>query len=85
MYKAKYSDVQQLIKYGKDNEVVARMVEIGLQPSGHVIAYYTPSGANWAYQIGIYKVNGDMYELVTRFGSVEGGRRVFTGDDKVAQ
>lgn len=78
MYKAKASDVKALINWGKEHPVISHMIRAGLQPSGHVLAYYAPSQANWSYQIGIYTVNGKLYELVTRFGSVEGGRALYT-------
>lgn len=84
MYQAKYSNVKDLLKWGQNDETVKRMIEVGLQPSGSVMASYWPSGANWAWQIGIYTVNGELYELLTRFGSVEGGRRLYTGSDHVA-
>lgn len=76
MYKAKNSDVKMLIKWGAEDGAIAHMVRSGLQPIGNVYAYYAPSQANWSWQIGIYAVNGEVYELLTRFGSVEGGRKL---------
>lgn len=38
--------------------------------------YYTPSQANWSYIVGIVALDGKLYEVVTRFGSVEGGREL---------
>ena len=81
MYKAKASDVNALIKCGEDSEEISHMKQTGLQPSGHVLAYYMPSSADWSWQIGIYTVNGKQYELLTRFGSVEGGREVYQYDN----
>jgi len=77
MYKAKSSDVKDLQRWGQENPEVNHMIKSGLQPSGHVHAWFAPSGANWAWQIGIYTVNGELYELLTRFGSVEGGRKLY--------
>lgn len=81
MYKAKNSDVKMLIKWGNENPKISHMIRTGLQPSGHVLAYYMPSQANWSWQIGIYIVNGELYELLTRFGSVEGGRKIYKYDN----
>ena len=77
MYKAKASDVKSLIDWGKDHQEIKEMIAKGYQPVGHVLAYYMPSQANWAWQIGIYNVDGTTYELLTRFGSVEGGRELY--------
>lgn len=79
MYKAKISDVKMLLKWGQNNDKVREMIENNLQPSGHLIANYCPSGANWAWEIGIYTIDGLVYELLIRFGTVEGGRRIYTG------
>lgn len=78
MYKASYRNVSQLLRWGVEDEEISDMILHDLQPVGHVFAYYTPSNANWSWQIGIYKVNGQLYELLTRFGSVEGGRKLYT-------
>lgn len=77
MYKATYKTVKDLIKWGQDDEAIKAMYDAGYQPQGHIFASYWPSGANWAYQIGLYRINGELYELVTRFGAVEGGRRIY--------
>lgn len=51
--KCKYSDIKDIFewceKYADDE---AREL-IGTQPSTHIIAYYTPSQANWSYQVGV--------------------------------
>lgn len=39
-------------------------------------SYYTPGGCNWSYTVGITWLDGKCYEVVTRFGSVEGGREL---------
>lgn len=77
MYKAKASDVKMLEKWGSEDEQIKQFIADGVQPVGHVLAYYMPSGANWSWQIGIYNVDGELYELLTRFGSVEGGRKLY--------
>ena len=46
------------------------------QPSGYDNGYFAPSGANWAYSFVIVKLNGKIYEVVTQFGSVVGGREI---------
>lgn len=77
MYKATAKDVKMLQKWGEDNVEIQQMIAKGFQPVGHVHAYFTPSSANWSWQIGIYTVDGVQYELLTRFGSVEGGRELY--------
>lgn len=47
---------------------------IGTQPSAHIIAYFTPSQANWSYQIGIVEYNNNFYEVVLVFGEVRAVR-----------
>ena len=74
----KAKDVKQLQKWGKDNEVVARLMSNGMiQPSIFATDYFHPSQANWSWQIGLVKIDGITYQLLTRFGQVEGGREVY--------
>lgn len=47
---------------------------IGTQLSTHIIAYFTPSQANWSYQIGLVKYNNNYYEVVLIFGEVRAVR-----------
>lgn len=72
MYKAKYSDIKRIIDNTNwDNKAFAK----GEQPYNREIAYYAPSGNNWAYRIGIaIGSDGDVYEIVTVFGEVKGFR-----------
>lgn len=81
MYKATYKDVKSLVEWGRDNAEISEMVKKDYQPVGHVHAYFTPSQANWSWQIGIYTVDGTTYELLTRFGSVEGGRELYQAEN----
>lgn len=72
--KCKYSDIKAVYDWCDkfaDNE--AREL-IGTQPSAHIIAYYTPSQANWSYQLGIVKYNASYYEVVLVFGEVKAVR-----------
>jgi hypothetical protein len=77
MYKATAKRVNQLRKWGKDNEVVAKMIKDGTQPRIEIVAYYHPSNANWNWEIGIAQIDGVLYELLTQFGSVMGGREIW--------
>lgn len=74
----KYTDVKWFNKYGQD---VAKLFG-NIQPMGETIDYYHPSQANWSYQFMIVKLNGKLYEVMTRFGSVEGGREIILPDNK---
>lgn len=77
MYKATAKDVKMLQKWGEEHSEIREMIAKGYQPVGHVHAYFMPSQANWSWQIGLYNVDGTTYELLTRFGSVEGGREIY--------
>lgn len=72
--KCKYSDIKAIYdwceKYADDE---ARDL-IGTQPSAHIIAYFTPSNANWSYQVGIVKYKQNFYEAVLVFGEVRAVR-----------
>lgn len=72
--KCKYSDIKAIYdwcdQYADDE---AREL-IGTQPSTHIVAYYTPSQANWSYQVGLVMYEGNMYEVVLVFGEVKAVR-----------
>jgi hypothetical protein len=73
----KYSEVKRLIDYGAEVKDLFGK----LQPSGETFGYYTPSNANWSYQFKVCKLNGKLYEVVTQFGAVLGGRELFLLDN----
>lgn len=41
--------------------------EIG-DPMGYTLGYYSPSGANWAYEKKLIRYKGEIYEVVLVFG-----------------
>ena len=47
---------------------------IGTQPSAHIVAYFTPSQANWCYQVGLVHYKESFYEVVLVFGEVRAVR-----------
>lgn len=72
--KCKYSDIKAIYEwYGKYADEHAKSL-IGTQPSCHIMAYYTPSQANWCYQVGLVNVDGVAYEVVLVFGEVKAVR-----------
>lgn len=73
-----YQDVKWMNEYGQD---VANLFG-KIQPQGEQIGYYHPSQANWSYIFMIVKLNNKLYEVMTRFGSVEGGREIILPDNK---
>jgi len=78
MYKAKMEDVKRLIEWGKDDEVVSKLISKEMiQPRIERVAYYSAPSWNWAYEIGIAEIDGVLYELLTQFGSVKGGRQLW--------
>ena len=54
-----------------------------LQPSLQTIGYFSPSGANWSYIVGYTRINGDVYQVVTQFGQIVGGKRVYIPENTV--
>lgn len=69
----KYADVKWYLKHGQE----VTKIFGNTQPQGEIIDSYWPSGANWAYQRMICKFDDKLYDVITRFGSVEGGRELF--------
>lgn len=88
MYKADYKTVQWFTKYGQEvyvgNGEAKPIKEVfgDTQPQGMDVAYYSPSGANWSYIFKYVNVNGAIYEVMTRFGSVEGARLISLPEQK---
>ena len=76
-YTVKAKDIKNLQRWGNQDAVVLRLMKSDVQPDIFPTNIYWPSGANWAWQIGIAKVGKNYYELLTRFGSVEGGRQIY--------
>ena len=77
MYKATAKDVKMLQKWGTNDKVVKYLIDTDAQPDAFLTGYFTPSQANWSWQIGIVSVDNKLYEVLLRFGTVEGGREIF--------
>lgn len=72
----KYSRLKNLLK-GEIAESVRKTFE-GQTPKVDILAYYSPEGTNWSYNIGIAKSEkGDLYIVVTYCGQVKGGRPIY--------
>lgn len=69
--KCKYADIKEIYDWYNRyaDEKMAKLYDT--QPSTYDIAYYIPSGANWAYKIGLVNVDGQVYKVVTVFGAVK--------------
>jgi hypothetical protein len=80
MYKATAKN----IKWLKDSEFSQEVIDTfkGIQPLGYEVAYYTPSYANWSYRVMITPHAGNLYEAVTQFGEVVGGRLLYNLSDR---
>jgi len=74
----KYQDVKWNLEYGQD---VAKLFG-DMQPQGYNIGSYHPSNANWSYVFMIVKYKGKIYEVMTQFGEVVGGREVILQDNE---
>lgn len=73
----KYSDVKWYLKYGQE---VAELFG-SIQPIGEHVSFYHPSTANWSWEEKLVSYKGKLYMVLTRFGSVEGGREVILFDN----
>lgn len=74
----KMSDVKQYKEWGKNDAVISKLMKQDMfQPSLFATGYYSAPSWNWAYQFGIVKIGGKLYEVMTRFGSIEGGREMY--------
>lgn len=69
--KCKYSDIKEIYDWYKRfaDEKLASYYD--LQPNIHQTAYYTPSQANWSYCLGVVMLDGQVYDVVTVFGSIK--------------
>lgn len=72
--KCKYSDIKAIYDWCEKYADKEAKDLIGTQPSTHIIAYFTPSQANWSYQIGIVNYKNNFYEVVLVFGEVRAVR-----------
>ena len=72
--KCKYSDIKAIYEWCENYADEHAKMLIGTQPSCHIVAYYTPSQANWSYQVGIVKYNASYYEVVLVFGEAKAVR-----------
>lgn len=75
--KVSAKDVKMLQRWGQENDVVKSLINKEAQPQIFQTGVYWPSNANWGWVIGIAKIADSHYELLTRFGAVEGGREIF--------
>jgi len=74
LIKCKYQDIKDIYNWCEKYADDEAKELIGTQPSAHLIAYFTPSQANWSYQVGIVKYNASYYEVVLVFGEVKAVR-----------
>lgn len=72
--KCKYKDIKAIFDWCEQYADAEARELIGTQPSTHILAYYTPKGANWSYQTGLLKYNNNYYEVVLIFGEVRAVR-----------
>lgn len=72
--KCKYQDIKDIYNWCDEYADDHAKALIGTQPSCHIIAYFTPSQANWSYQVGVVMVDGVAYEVVLVFGEVKAVR-----------
>ena len=73
--KATYKEIKQLIDNTNwdYNEAFTKRS----QPDIDELGYFAPSGANWAYRLGIAKGEDDkLYFVCTVFGQIKGFRKL---------
>ena len=81
--KVSYSEVRRLKNTIKNEPVLLAAQQQGKQPSTETLGYFTPSQANWSYQVGLTRINGNLYKVVTQFGQIVGGEQLFVQDNVV--
>lgn len=72
----KYSNIKQIYDWCEQYADDEAKQLIGTHASFHFIAYFTPSQANWSYQVGVLKYNNNYYECVAVFGIIRAVRLV---------
>lgn len=75
--KCKYADIKAIFKWCERYADSEARELLGKQPSTHIVAYYTPSQANWSYQIGLVSYKGNFYECVLVFGEIRAVRLTY--------
>ena len=75
--KVPYKEIDRLEDALDNYTVLIAAREQGVQPSLETIGYFSPSGAWWEYHVGFTRINGDTYKVVTCFGQIVGGERVY--------
>lgn len=75
MYQNKLKHIKKLINNAQEDEELRKL--LGKLVSAEYFSYYTPSDANWSYMVGVAKIDGEIYEIVTAFGSIVGARKLF--------
>ena len=72
--KCKYSDIKAIYEWCEKYADDEAKELIGTQPSTRIIGHFTPSQANWCYQVGIVHYKKSFYEVVLVFGEVKAVR-----------
>ncbi len=71
-------EIKRLQKWGEDDEVISKLMKQNMkQPSILGTDYFHPSNANWSWEIGLVRIDGIVYEVLTQFGVVKGGRPIY--------
>lgn len=74
----KYSDVKLYREWGEQNPVISKLMkDDNFQPNIFQTGFYSAPSWNWGYVFGIVTIGGTVYEVMTRFGSLEGGREIY--------
>ena len=78
MSKYTREDVKKFIEWGKNDPVISKLMKQEMvQPQIFTTGYYSSPSANWSYLFGIVKLGGVVYEVMTQFGSIKGGREIY--------
>lgn len=73
----KYKDLKQWFTQNEDAKALAKKVFNDIQPNIYRTGFYSSPSWNWGYIIGITKVDGTIYEVVTQFGVVKAARETW--------
>ena len=74
--KIKAADIKWLKDSEWSHEAVEAWGDIQPEMGGLEVGYYTPGGCNWSYRVIIASLDGELWQVVTRFGEVMGGRKL---------
>lgn len=72
-----YKELKDYYTQNGDAKALAKEVFGDKQPNIYRTGFYSAPSWNWGYLIGLVTVKGQVYEVVTQFGSVVAARKEY--------